>query len=195
MICVSIMTHCELILKSSFVSPHRLVPSELLASHTCRCGGHEIDDAVSDQDPEDDGAERLKIMKQLAFPEVEGDKFNPQNIPKVSLCIQKRVAKLNALIEKFKEIQTKNPVQSAFSPQFFFQHFLKINTTDNNHSLLMTLAVNLRPHRLVEKSIGWGCSNELRPSQMILWRWKMAPCKSTQRALRLDSQKSALLSD
>ena len=73
---------------------------------------------MSDQDDDDDGGdERGKVLKQLAFPDIESGKFNPQDYPKVSSCIQKRVAKLNQLVEKFQSTTIRNQVQEAFLAQ------------------------------------------------------------------------------
>lgn len=72
--------------------------------------------AVSVSEDEADGCtgkESDKIFKQLGFPVVESDKFNPPDFPKVAKCINKRVQKLGDLKKRLDTVTNPTDQQQS----------------------------------------------------------------------------------
>ena len=105
------------LLKPTTVLPAFSSPSPVLAFFH-RAGS--VDVAAgnpADSDSDDGQGERDKLLKQLAFPTVESTKFSPQDYPKVSKCIAKRVSKMNEMIERLNTVSSRSTVQNGFYPQ------------------------------------------------------------------------------
>ena len=70
--------------------------------------------SVSEDEADCDQKQSEKMFKQIGFPEVETNKFNPQDFPKVAKCINKRATKLNELHLKLTSLESPTDAQKSF---------------------------------------------------------------------------------
>ena len=68
----------------------------------------------SDSDTSDDGQHQEKILKSLAFPEIESGSFSSDMCPKVNKCINKRLQKLEAHYNGFAEDSQLTDIQKQW---------------------------------------------------------------------------------
>ena len=91
----------------------RLSPGDSLTDKPAKCPGA----ASTDQDKEGDAdgssdscgdAEQQRVLKQLAFPEVEKSSFSADLCNKIGKCIQKRLSKIGETQKKLAAVQNKS---------------------------------------------------------------------------------------
>lgn len=87
-------------------------------------GSDKPDEANPDNDSEssstdDEGAkEQEKVLKSLAFPDVESGSFSPDLCPKVTKCISKRLTKLELHEKAFADAESLTEIQKKWGSRF-----------------------------------------------------------------------------
>jgi len=65
----------------------------------------------------DEGAkEQEKVLKSLAFPEIETGSFSADWCPKINKCISKRLTKLELQLTQFPPVEKQTSVQQQWGP-------------------------------------------------------------------------------
>lgn len=77
----------------------------------------EDESQASESETDDDGKDQLKVLKSLKLPEIESGSFSSSWCPKVIQCLNKRVAKLEAIKQNFPQDGAMTDVQSQYEPQ------------------------------------------------------------------------------
>lgn len=84
----------------------------------------EADNSEDSDASSDDGKQIAKVLKTLAFPEVETGSFNPDMCNKVSKCISKRLSKLEVQLKSFPE--NPSELQTKSGSWRLLEHYLQL---------------------------------------------------------------------
>ena len=114
------------------------------------------DDSESSSTDDEGAKEQEKVLKSLAFPEIESGSFSPDLCPKVTKCISKRLTKLELHAKAFADAESLTEIQKKWGSRFamtlevFANLNIRISYLGRCFRFALLMAC-LRPQRLQTK--------------------------------------------